>query len=129
FELHRSTMREYVATMWGSWNEADQRQRFSSPREAADGLRVIRFEDCDVGALRFDYRGVDTFLVSIEVLPEYQSRGIGSVVIEGLIEEARRAGGGVELTVLKANERARRLHERLGFVITGENDERRFMRI
>jgi len=129
FALHRSTMREYVAATWGSWDERDQRRRFGSPREARDGLRIIRFEGVDVGALRCRQRGVDTFLVSIEVLPKYQSKGIGSVVIEDLIEAGSRAGGGVELTVLKANERARRLYERLGFVTTSENDERHFMRI
>ena len=55
------------------------------------------------------------------IAPDYQSRGIGSYMTRWLVSEARASGRGIVLSVLKVNERARRLYERLGFVIVNES--------
>ena len=49
------------------------------------------------------------------LLPEYQSRGIGSDFIEKLAARADSRQVPIRLTVLRVN-RARRLYERFGFV-------------
>lgn len=51
------------------------------------------------------------------VAPEVQGIGIGSALVE---EVERIVGPPVTLTVFKVNERARRLYERLGFVVEGD---------
>jgi ribosomal protein S18 acetylase RimI-like enzyme len=53
----------------------------------------------------------------LAVLPQSQGRGIGTAVIRGVQDDARRRGVPVRLSVHDDNP-ARRLYERLGFAVT-----------
>ena len=57
-------------------------------------------------------------LVDIALLPEFSGLGIGTSVVQGLIDRARLENQRVALRVIDANP-AERLYERLGFVRTG----------
>ena len=57
-----------------------------------------------------------------------QRQGIGTRVLQMLIEEARRAGKPITLGVVKINP-ARRLYERLGFQRTHEDRHKVYMRL
>ncbi|CAN5213890.1 hypothetical protein BH20ACI1_BH20ACI1_17850 [soil metagenome] len=61
-------------------------------------------------------------LVDIAVLPESRNHGIGSFVLNRLLDEAKGKGKFVDLQVLKSNVAATRLYERFGFEKTGENE-------
>ncbi|HYZ29672.1 MAG TPA: GNAT family N-acetyltransferase, partial [Thermoleophilaceae bacterium] len=59
-------------------------------------------------------------VTGLAVDPRFEGRGIGRALMEALIELARRRGGRrMTLRVFAANERARRLYERLGFEVEG----------
>jgi ribosomal protein S18 acetylase RimI-like enzyme len=66
--------------------------------------------------------------IDLAILPEYQNLGIGARIIEDLIKESAKAGLTARLHVLKTN-RARLLYERLGFIVTGEDDFNYIMEI
>lgn len=53
-------------------------------------------------------------ILDITILPQFRNSGIGTPIIEGLIDEARRAGKSVRIYVESYNPSAR-LFERLGF--------------
>jgi ribosomal protein S18 acetylase RimI-like enzyme len=56
----------------------------------------------------------------LAVDPSFEGRGAGHALMEALIELARERGGlRMTLRVFATNERARRLYERLGFVVEG----------
>ena len=57
----------------------------------------------------------------------FQRRGIGTEVVNALIEEAAHAGQAITLGVVKINP-ALRLYERLGFRITHDDDRKFYMR-
>lgn len=61
-------------------------------------------------------------LVDIAVLPEARNHGIGSFVLNRLLNEAKGKGKFVDLQVLKTNVSAIRLYERFGFEKTGGNE-------
>ena len=63
------------------------------------------------------------------IAPEYQSQGIGTYITRRLVSDAQTSGRNVVLSVLKANERARKLYERLGFVIVNESTYHHRMRL
>jgi len=71
-----------------------------------------------------------TFYISrIEVDPEVQNRGVGSALMQHLLERARQSGASaVELHVLELN-RACRLYERLGFRVVAEEPPKLRMRL
>jgi ribosomal protein S18 acetylase RimI-like enzyme len=53
-------------------------------------------------------------VVDIALLPEHRGQGLGTALLQGLIDEAQRDGRRVVLEVVREN-RALRLYERLGF--------------
>ncbi|NLN91340.1 MAG: GNAT family N-acetyltransferase [candidate division WS1 bacterium] len=64
-------------------------------------------------------------VLGIGLHQDYLSRGIGRRLMEWMLDDAdARRLAVVTLTVMKANERARRLYERVGFAVTGEADFR-----
>ncbi len=72
-------------------------------------LRVIRAHD-------------HVELAGLQLLPLFQGQGIGSTIIQHLMEEATTAGVPFDLWVEKDNPRARALYERLGLRTTSESD-------
>jgi GNAT superfamily N-acetyltransferase len=68
------------------------------------------------------------FLGQLYLSGHMQRQGIGTGVLQMLIEEARRAGKPVTLGVVKINP-ARRLYERLGFQRTHEDRHKVYMQL
>jgi ribosomal protein S18 acetylase RimI-like enzyme len=64
--------------------------------------------------------GNSLWISKIYILPLYQNRGYGTRLIREVIAEGDRQGKSVKLQVLKIN-LAKKLYDRLGFVITGTN--------
>lgn len=89
---------------------------------------VVAVGDERVGRLRIVRRDDMIELAGMQLLPRFQSRGIGTAIIDGLKAEALAGGCVLELGVEKDNPRARRLYERLGFVVTAETDDEFRMR-
>ncbi len=58
-------------------------------------------------------------LVDVVLAPRYRNRGIGTAILEALIDEAQTVQLPVRLVVAAGNERALRLYLRLGFVPIG----------
>jgi ribosomal protein S18 acetylase RimI-like enzyme len=67
-------------------------------------------------------RGAKTIrLIDIALVPAYRGTGIGTLLLNDLIEESRSSEATVELKVLRNNVAAIRLYERMGFVTTQED--------
>lgn len=79
-----------------------------------DGEPIGRFR-----VVRFDDR---IFLGGIQILPDFQSSGIGTQLITALIEESRASGKPLQLDVERTNTQARQLYERLGLRRHGESE-------
>jgi ribosomal protein S18 acetylase RimI-like enzyme len=82
--------------------------------------QIIMLDDRVIGRVlveraQAEHRGVD-----IALLPEYRSGGIGTMLIQGLLDEAAGAGKPFRISVVRSNP-ALHLYERLGFKTTGES--------
>ncbi len=58
-------------------------------------------------------------VIDIAILPDYRNRGIGRALFEDVMAEAAEGGKTVSIHV-ERNNPARRLYDRLGFQVTGE---------
>ncbi|HJQ70562.1 MAG TPA: GNAT family N-acetyltransferase [Blastocatellia bacterium] len=96
---------------------------FPEPRH-----QIILFEGRPAGRVMTKRMEKVHRYIDLAILPEYQNLGIGRRIIEDLIKESAEAGLTARLHVLKSN-RARLLYERLGFVVTGEDDFNYIMEI
>ncbi|HYX93159.1 MAG TPA: GNAT family N-acetyltransferase [Myxococcaceae bacterium] len=118
FGLHRVALGEYVAATWG-WDDDDQRRRFEEAFIPAD-QQIITVGGVDAGVLRVADRKHFLEVGLLELLPEFQRRGVGTKLMNQVLEVARARGVAVRLQVLRTNPGARRLYERLGFVVVGQ---------
>lgn len=63
-----------------------------------------------------EHGGQSSWLEELYVLPEWREHGVGTSMLESVLEEARRRGcAAVDLEVESAHERASRLYARHGF--------------
>jgi ribosomal protein S18 acetylase RimI-like enzyme len=120
FDLHRATMGPYVDAVWG-WEDAEQRAYFDAHFEPGS-WQIVEVDSRPVGLLVVDRSPERIDVPSVQVAPEYQGRGIGSSLLDALMEEGRRTGRPLTLRVLHVNLRARALYERLGFRPDGGDD-------
>jgi ribosomal protein S18 acetylase RimI-like enzyme len=113
-------MRPHVERTWGRWDEAFQRERFERSTDPT-AQQIIELDGVAVGSQWVRHHPDAMELVRIYLLPEAQGRGIGTLLMRRLLDEARRAGQSLRLRVLKLNP-AKDLYLRLGFTITGESE-------
>jgi GNAT superfamily N-acetyltransferase len=90
-------------------------------------VQIITFNGADIGWMQSGVRDDALFLGQIFVDAAFQRRGIGTEILNRLIDEADGAGQPVTLGVVKTNP-ALRLYERLGFRVTHEDDRKFYMR-
>jgi ribosomal protein S18 acetylase RimI-like enzyme len=126
FDLHEATMRPYVETIWG-WDPADQRERLR--RACAEQPRsIVIIAGADNGVVQIESLPDCVYLGLIEIHPRVQRLGIGAAIVRRVIEQATARGVPAKLRVFKINIGARRLYQRLGFVIVGESETHYDMR-
>lgn len=123
--LRRQTMWEHFERVGRPVDEDEQYQRVLNRCDCAE---VVVLDGEDIGLLKV-VRDTDPWeLIQIQLLPEYQGQGLGTILLTQVISEAKKADRKVELGVLRENP-ARRLYERLGFRVAGETDISYQMRV
>jgi ribosomal protein S18 acetylase RimI-like enzyme len=119
------TMREFIITTWGTWNE-DRVRRESHEDSRSPNAQVVLVDNTSVGVFV-----VERFLTHIQIeqiylLPEYQRVGIGTALIKSLMFEAAQFKIPIRLRVMAVNS-AKSFYERLGFIVTEATLEFCFM--
>jgi ribosomal protein S18 acetylase RimI-like enzyme len=123
--LYYETMRWIIERTTG-WDEAREDATFAKQFKL-DEVQIIVVEGRDAGWLQTQNDGDTIVLGQLYVVPALQRRGIGSEVLQRLVDDARREGKNVALSVVKINP-ARHLYERHGFRITHEDEHKFYMR-
>lgn len=90
--------------------------RAQSPGASFD---IVVVDGVDAGRLYVDERADEVRVVDITLLPEFQRRGVGSLLLQGVSHRADELGVPVTMHVEVFNP-ARALYERLGFRLVGE---------
>jgi ribosomal protein S18 acetylase RimI-like enzyme len=109
-------MRDAIEQTWG-WDDAWQRADFET-RFAEHTVSIVEADSLPVGSLWLEQRPGDLYIHILEVAPLQQGKGIGTAVIDMVIEQGAGLRLPIVLSVLSANPRARALYERLGFTVT-----------
>jgi len=125
WQVHNAALKNYVTKTWG-WNEERQQQLFRENFET-ERAKIIVFEGEDAGFLDVAERETETVLISMRLLPKFQNKGIGTKIIQNVLNESHRKNKTVRLQVLKIN-RAKTLYNRLGFEVYDETETHFLMR-
>ena len=84
-----------------------------------DCAKIISLAKKPVGFIKIARDGKAWKLIQIVLAPEVQKSGLGTRLINDLVDEAHINGASLCLSVLKCNP-ALAMYKRLGFVIVGE---------
>jgi ribosomal protein S18 acetylase RimI-like enzyme len=118
YHLIEVCLKEYVEATWG-WDDEFQQNHFAEHFDIT-GCQIVLVNGRKAGQRTVIQQEHSLFISGIYILPEFQNRGLGSRLVEEVLTQARESGRPVTLQVLKVNKPARRLYERLGFVVTAE---------
>ena len=81
---------------------------------------VIMIDDRPAGRIWIGRDDRQIRLLDIAILPEFQNRGAGTMLLHRLIDESKLAGKALRHMVFVLNNDAHRFYERLGFVVIEE---------
>jgi len=123
--LRRQTMTEHEAAVGKLRSPTEVHARVMAAFEAA---RIILLQGAPVGMMKVVQTDREWKVAQLQIAPEHQRRGIGSLLLHRLRAEARDAGATLTLSVLKSNP-ALRLYVRQGFSVIGESSTAYNMRI
>jgi ribosomal protein S18 acetylase RimI-like enzyme len=109
------------------WDDATKRAFCRQQYDAQKSEYDARYPDAQYDVILLDGRpagriwvgrsDAEIRLLDIALLPWARGRGVGAHLVGRLIEEARASGKRLRHMVFVLNEGARRLYERLGFVV------------
>lgn len=69
------------------------------------------------------HKNIDESLLTGGLLPDYRNQGLGQDVFQFLIESSMKRKLPIRLEVLKTNQRAFKVYEKLGFIVYQETDK------
>jgi ribosomal protein S18 acetylase RimI-like enzyme len=116
FKISSTAMRPVVETLNPGkvFNETEEFEKFKAKFDPSK-LDVIQYEGKDVGRLRIVRSPESIYIGGIQILPEYQGKGIGTALLADLIKEAEGSGLPILLEVHDVNEKAIAFYKGLGF--------------
>ena len=127
WRLKKLTMQTYVEQTWGAWDEETQ-EAFFRRNYRSDTVQVVMVDGKTAGLLEVTREPGEIFLANVQVHPDLQGRGLGTMLVRHVLEAAAMLQVPVRLQVLKVNAGARRLYARLGFVECGDTATHILMR-
>lgn len=113
YEIKKKYLYQYVEMLFG-WDEEYQRNEFESDFNMYD-FRIVVLDDESVGFVQTKENEYRINITEIHILPGYQGKGLGSLIINDINERAARNGKYVSADCFIANERACNLYRSLGF--------------
>lgn len=119
-EAHHEGLRDAVEATWGPWDEAAQ-DGFVDAWLATASPRIVLVDGKPAGYLEVEEHETRVTVVNVVLVPAVQRRGIGTRILQDIIESATAKRLPVYLQVMRGNP-ARALYERLGFRRIGETD-------
>ena len=118
YEIKKAALGPYIAQIFG-WDEARQ-LGFHAEEFHPSNAHILLDLGQPIGWFAAHREGTVFFIDHLYLLPAVHGQGIGTQVLQMLLQTADEAGLVARLDVFKVNP-ARRLYERCGFSITGAN--------
>lgn len=115
-ELAQVQWQEGQREAFVKWQFEMQRREYEARFPDAE-YDVIEIDGQPAGRLWLGRKDDEIRLLDIALLPEFQNRSAGTVLITDLIDEARSTGKRLRHMVFVLNNNADRFYERLGFVV------------
>ncbi len=118
FDLYCQVMKGFIIEIWG-WDEEWQENDFIK-HFCPGNITVVWEENKAIGYSQIEDQGDQLYIRMLLLLPSHRSKGIGSRLLNAVIEKAKAQSKNIALQVFKVNEQAKMFYEYHGFQIQGE---------
>jgi len=115
-ELAQVQWQEGQREAFVKWQFDLQRREYDARYPDAE-YSLILIDDSPAGRIWIGRDDEQIRLLDIALLPEFQNRGAGTMLMRWLIDEANKSGKALRHMVFVMNNDAHRFYERLGFVV------------
>ena len=119
YQVLKAAMGKYITQVWG-WDEKVEREYHALDWQKKIP-KLILYDNQPIGTISLEEKTGCLEIGMFYILPEYQNKGIGSYLLEDILDNSDKAGSIVELEVLKVNP-AVSLYQRYGFEIVDSNE-------
>ena len=126
-ELRRAAYEHLFNATWGGWDETRHQRHFAATWQQGR-IQLIEVNGRPIGMIQLREPDDCVEIGEIQILPEYQNKGLGTQLLVEVIDRARQQGRDVILSMGLMNSGAHRLYERLGFEETERSDTHIHMR-
>ncbi|QNE01197.1 GNAT family N-acetyltransferase [Vibrio vulnificus] len=120
FQLKKAAEIEAVKAVFG-WDENVQKEIHQREWNEAKPT-IIEIDGCRVGSFLVQEHPEYLYFGRFFLLPSFQGKGVGSIVLENVIALASEKSLPIKLCYLQGN-RVGQLYSRFGFVVTGEDSQ------
>ncbi len=124
FEVKHQALGPYVDARWG-WDDSFQRE-LHRQRWGERPFSVIVVADQKVGTVSVIQASDHIRFGEFYLLPRFQNQGVGTTVLQSVLQQADAHGLPVKLEYLKWNP-VGSLYKRHGFAVVAENDHHYFL--
>ena len=128
YNVKKTVFKEYVEETWGKWDEEEQISSYKNNFKIENNY-IIEINQIKIGWLNYIEQESIIKINQIFILPEYQSKGYGTIIIKKIIDKSRKNNKSINLCVLKCNKKALKFYERLNFIKNGESDTHFFLKL
>lgn len=118
YNIKSNSIRHLVDKIWG-WDDTEQLD-YHEKQFNPERIRIIVYENQAIGYISIFETEETFFIENILIETAFQSKGIGTEVLLDSIKTANNKN--IELQVLKINESAKRLYEKLNFEVFEQTD-------
>jgi ribosomal protein S18 acetylase RimI-like enzyme len=119
-KTHHAAYRDVIVQQFGNFDEKVQDEFFAKSWNPQTH-EVLVSGDSEIGYCSIEHFPDHIFAHELVLLPEFQGKGIGTKILQELLEEAKAKNIPIRLQVLKENQ-AQHLYRRLGFKDVGSID-------
>jgi GNAT superfamily N-acetyltransferase len=122
--IFRKVMKPYIDA---TWTDEAEREACYLRNDACDENTVVLENNGKIIGYYAVKRPLDKMIFyQVHLLPEYQSQGLGTQIIQKVLDEAKIKNMAVDLTALQVNPVCK-LYKRLGFKIVRSDEFRHYM--
>lgn len=116
-DLSKDNMGELVSKFWGKWDSDKFKESFKS-----ENIKLIYYKNEKIGFFNLSSENELSYLHSIQLISEFQGKGIGKKVMQHIEKEEKKQNRKkMQLQVFKEN-RAKNFYEKLNYLIIKDND-------
>jgi GNAT superfamily N-acetyltransferase len=121
YQLFKAGLQQYIAETWG-WNELFQHHSFLANLPASSFI-IASINNEDIGGYCLKNKTDHLYLEMLLLTPQRQRQGLGTQIMQHVMQQAAVQGLPVQLSVLKNNP-AHQFYRRLGFAVYNEDNFR-----